>query len=338
MKWSKEQLDILINLYPNHKNDEIAKILNITKISVQSKAKRLKLFKDKKFKTDINKSRTRDLSYQNLVEIAKKYKTKYDFRTQDNSAYSAACKMNINNFCSHMIIQNISRPELILKYIINKIFNYKILFNNKKIIKPYELDIYIPEFKLAFEYDGFYWHSNNDIDDIKNNLCIEKNIRLIRIIESNKNNNTQDHINNIKTQLKNNLTEINTYCNVNIEPQKIENISNKKIEKYINDNILDYNQIKQITQKYNDYTQFKIFEKKVYRKLVRLNLVNEFTSHMNKRFIYWTIDMCKDEINKYKSFRDFYKNSRKCYHFIRNHNLEYLLELNFNYKKYKKNY
>lgn len=29
----------------------------------------------------------------------------------------------------------------------------------RKVIPPYELDIYIPNKKLAIEYDGLYWHS-----------------------------------------------------------------------------------------------------------------------------------------------------------------------------------
>ena len=50
-----------------------------------------------------------------------------------------------------------------------------------------ELDIYVPNESLAIEYDGFNWHSSDDVyrrDLRKNKLCLEHNIRLIRIRES----------------------------------------------------------------------------------------------------------------------------------------------------------
>jgi len=34
-----------------------------------------------------------------------------------------------------------------------------LLTNNKEFIKPKEVDILIPEIKLAIEFNGLYWHS-----------------------------------------------------------------------------------------------------------------------------------------------------------------------------------
>lgn len=60
--------------------------------------------------------------------------------------------------------------------------------NNRSIISPLELDIYLPEFKLAIEYNGLYWHSekNNKTSNYHKNkteLCEAQNIRLIHIFE-----------------------------------------------------------------------------------------------------------------------------------------------------------
>jgi very-short-patch-repair endonuclease len=327
MKWTKDKLDKLIKLYPDNTNLEISKFLNTTKPSVQGKARYLKLYKNKELRTKINKTRTRNLSYENLKIIAKSYKTKIDFREQDNSAYCAAIKMGIiNDICSHMISQNISRPELILKYIVSKLFNKEILFNNKKIIKPYELDIYIPYYKLAFEYDGLYWH-RPEIDNKKDELCIKNNIMLIRINEKD----------SIKYQLKKYLNKINKHCNTNIIDDNIINISENDILIYVNNSILDYDKIKEITNKYNNYRDFKSKEYSLYRKLYRLKLLNEYTKHMHKDVIYWNIKMCEEEISKYTTFNEFYKKSNKCYYYIQKHNLYYLLE-KINYVKFKKKY
>lgn len=88
----------------------------------------------------------------------------------------------------------------LLKYI-KTIYTDTIIENDRIILNGKELDIYLPKLKLAFEYDGTYWHADsrfyneNDIikdriakdiwitDNNKNNLCNELNISLIRIKE-----------------------------------------------------------------------------------------------------------------------------------------------------------
>jgi len=47
-----------------------------------------------------------------------------------------------------------------------------------------ELDVYIPSEKIAVEYDGANWHKGRaSVEKLKNQLCKEKKIRLIRIRE-----------------------------------------------------------------------------------------------------------------------------------------------------------
>ena len=61
--------------------------------------------------------------------------------------------------------------------------------SNRNIINPLELDIYIPSKKLAIEYNGLHWHSEQFKDNAENyhlektNLCQEKGIKLIHIFE-----------------------------------------------------------------------------------------------------------------------------------------------------------
>jgi hypothetical protein len=60
--------------------------------------------------------------------------------------------------------------------------------NTRKIIAPYELDIYIPEYNLAIEFNGNYWHSEAGGKDKayhinKTNTCKDKGIQLLHIFE-----------------------------------------------------------------------------------------------------------------------------------------------------------
>jgi len=70
----------------------------------------------------------------------------------------------------------------------------EILLNTRRVIYPLELDLYIPEKRLAIEYNGLFWHSigeeknkDNKIDEnyhlLKLKECINKDIRLIQIFE-----------------------------------------------------------------------------------------------------------------------------------------------------------
>ena len=57
----------------------------------------------------------------------------------------------------------------------------EIIENTRKIISPYELDIYIPAKAFAIEYNGLVWHTEEhvgkDLHSKKSNLCKDKNIQ-----------------------------------------------------------------------------------------------------------------------------------------------------------------
>lgn len=59
--------------------------------------------------------------------------------------------------------------------------------NNRKILGGKELDMYIPSYNLAIEYNGLYWHSDLHLDNNyhfnKTELCESKGIKLIHIFE-----------------------------------------------------------------------------------------------------------------------------------------------------------
>lgn len=65
---------------------------------------------------------------------------------------------------------------------------YNVEITTRKIIKPYELDIFLPDKNLAIEYCGLFWHSESrlgkDYHLNKLKMCLEKGIKLITLFSN----------------------------------------------------------------------------------------------------------------------------------------------------------
>jgi len=84
------------------------------------------------------------------------------------------------------IDKKISNKENKLNEFIND--NYSgLILKNKKIINGKEIDIYIPDLKLGFEFNGIYWHNelnrSNDYHLKKTEMSEKQGIKLIHIYE-----------------------------------------------------------------------------------------------------------------------------------------------------------
>lgn len=324
MKWSKELTNKLIELYPDTPNYELIKIFNTTEKTITSKAYKLGLKKSKECKSFLigkrNKMVGRDLNYENVKEIASKYKSRGEFQYSDSSAYRAA-RVNgwLNNVCSHMTIINFSIPQLILKNIMDKLLNLESLYETRQVIKPYEIDIYYPQLKLGFEYQGKLWHNkeyNNNRDLYKNKLAKELGITLIHIIENNR-----KYEQDIKNQIIDKLSIINEFTTIKINKEDVLNcvVTNPYLKLYNKDELIN------ITK---TYTSFKIFiksEKKIYSKLRRLDLLDEATKHMTDRRLRRNETEVKEKIKKYTTLGDLIKNDYGTYIFIKKNKLEKLI-------------
>lgn len=93
--------------------------------------------------------------------------------------------------------KNISQLEQRIVQYLQQNYNKTILTNNRSIIPPLELDIYIPDANIAIEFNGLYWHSEKKGKDKRYHYdkwlaCKEKGIQLITIWED-------DWINNQET-------------------------------------------------------------------------------------------------------------------------------------------
>lgn len=83
---------------------------------------------------------------------------------------------------------NVSGVELELRDYIASLYNGKIVTNSKDILPSgLELDIYLPELSIAFEFNGLYWHSDAHKAKLyhlsKTEECEALGIRLIHVFE-----------------------------------------------------------------------------------------------------------------------------------------------------------
>jgi hypothetical protein len=80
-----------------------------------------------------------------------------------------------------------SYEQDICNWLLNNSIKYE--SNTKNLIPPFELDLYLPDYNLAIEFDGLYWHSENSGGKNKNyhinktHQCQKNGIRLIHIFE-----------------------------------------------------------------------------------------------------------------------------------------------------------
>ena len=116
-------------------------------------------------------------------------------------------KYNLENLVD--INPLVSNAELELHDFIRDITDEEVVFNTKSVIAPYELDIYIPEKRLAIEFNGTYWHSLGKVDKYyhqrKTLACAEKGIQLIHVFEYEWNNEAKQQ--KIKNYLRNKITK-----------------------------------------------------------------------------------------------------------------------------------
>jgi len=96
------------------------------------------------------------------------------------------CKTELCTICNP-INQHTSGLEIQLLSFIEENYTGVIETSDRDVIKPLELDIYLPNLKLAFEFNGLYWHNELNKDNNyhlnKTDNCFKKGVQLTHIWE-----------------------------------------------------------------------------------------------------------------------------------------------------------
>jgi very-short-patch-repair endonuclease len=91
----------------------------------------------------------------------------------------------ICHYCNNR--KSVSQGERDLREILNGLTDGGIVFNNRHILKGKELDIVLPKYNIAIEFDGVYWHNENVVENDyhlkKTEECEAKGYQLIHIFD-----------------------------------------------------------------------------------------------------------------------------------------------------------
>jgi very-short-patch-repair endonuclease len=116
--------------------------------------------------------------------------------------------------CSKCAVTESKPEEKVAQFLIDNNINFK--DRDRTLIKPYELDFILEEYKIAIEVDGVVWHSekfgkSKDYHIMKTKLCNDRGYSLIHIYE--------DEINNDFENVKQILLK-----NINSSEKFVDNI------------------------------------------------------------------------------------------------------------------
>lgn len=113
--------------------------------------------------------------------------------------------------------------------------NIEVITHNRSILNGNEIDIYLPQYKLAIEFNGTYWHNSIqkpvNYHQNKTISCAQKRIRLIHIFEHEWNNDKQNKI--IKNMLKMKIDPSKNRI-IHANKCKIQNVSVEEARTFIN--------------------------------------------------------------------------------------------------------
>lgn len=200
------------NVFANEKVKEKIKETLLEKYGVSNPMKKenivnkakIAMAKSDAFKIDRLKKMKETYIHKNMERLIRKLPINYKIIKYDKEAHTLQCptghifdiqeqmitiRLNMNveicNVCNPYETYQESQKEL-YDFIKNN-YDKKILVNARSIIKEYELDIYLPDVNLAFEFNGIYWHSElhigNNYHFNKTKKCEESGIHLIHIYE-----------------------------------------------------------------------------------------------------------------------------------------------------------
>lgn len=283
MIWTKEDVSLLKVLWVNYTPKEINRehFPEATLKSLHSRCRNIKRSEEcnerikleiKNMLTKRNRRMGRHMNYSFAKEEVKKYQSRQEMYAMDNSLYQFVRNNNyMEELCSHMVFgASFNYPQRFMYNCIKQLAgDCEIRYNDRKAVRPLELDIYIPSMRIGIEYNGVRFHSTEEAkqrDLLKKEKCAAKEITLYSLAES------------CKRKPEEGIIEF-----LGVVGFDISFLDKEKAKKDTFNEVYSKNLIEKTVAKYTSYKEFREQEQKLYGFLLRNNLIGEYTSDLIKR-------------------------------------------------------
>jgi hypothetical protein len=186
----------------------------------------------------------------NSLKLLSNYTTNKDHNNNTSISYEFECLVCNHKFTSTLLgcgviprcgkchpSQRDSKPQLFIQEFLNQ-NNIKYIQNNRKIISPFEIDFYLPDYNLGIEVHGLYYHSELNGKDknyhVNKSKMAEKNsIKLIQIFEDEILNQKEIVLSKLSNELK-----LNTVVKIDARKCVVKEITSKLKKQFLDDNHL----------------------------------------------------------------------------------------------------
>lgn len=157
--------------------------------------------------------------------------------SKNNHIWEATVKDRVRGTGCPKCATTISRQEQEMADYLRAYYpNLTIQNSNRKVISPLELDIYIPERKIAIEFNGLYWHDERSKGKGYHHKkwleCKNKGIQLIQIWEDDWNKRKDIVLNSLTRKIGDDNSTTKTYARNTVVVQ----LDTKKARDFMNNN------------------------------------------------------------------------------------------------------
>ncbi len=180
--------------------DHIWEIKDIHQKTINNRDKILSIIKQKETVRQKTLSKLIPKLESNNLKLLSNYTTNKEHDSGSSISYEFQCSICNHKFTSTLLgcgiiprcgkchpSQKDSKPQLFVQEFLNQ-HNINYVQNNRKIISPYEIDFYLPNYNLGIEVNGLYYHSELNGKDKnyhinKSKMSEKMGVKLIHIFE-----------------------------------------------------------------------------------------------------------------------------------------------------------
>lgn len=276
--WSKEETYLLSILWFYNKPADVYKKLSHIPLNVikykASKEKMIRhpyvIYSIKEEIINRNKTLGSGITHESALQTASTCSSLNELTQNHPKTYHYLRRHNLLESAKKgFLYKRFNYIENFLAEVVRRVLKTEVIVNDRKTIKPLELDLYVPSLNIAFEYDGIRFHSSKEAkekENHKNQVCKDKGISLYRIKEKDKSKSSENNI----------LDTLNSFG------FDASGINILEVKKVVFESQWDSGTVRDTVSKYSSLIEVWTHEPRLYDLVTRLGLQEEYFSGLKR--------------------------------------------------------